>query len=123
MRSRGLMPSAFRPSTSCCSVTASGTKARSLFFWFTLIEVLGVTCVVPWLSGEGWLTVASTLSPEEPSTWRVSEDRPLTDLLSSEPLGRLGALMAVDGDGVLQGVVTIEQVRRALQSAFGSPTA
>jgi hypothetical protein len=29
--------------------------------------------------------------------------------------------MAVDSDGVLRGVVTIEQVRRALQSAFTSP--
>ena len=47
-------------------------------------------------------------------------DRPITELLSSESLGRLGALMAVDGEGVLRGVVTVEQVRRALQSAFGS---
>ena len=36
-----------------------------------------------------------------------------------ESLGRLGALMAVDRDGVLRGVVTVDQVRRALQSAFG----
>jgi hypothetical protein len=28
--------------------------------------------------------------------------------------------MAVDGEGVLRGVVTVEQVRRALQAAFGS---
>ena len=28
--------------------------------------------------------------------------------------------MAVDREGVLRGVVTVEQVRRALQSAFGS---
>jgi hypothetical protein len=51
----------------------------------------------------------------------VREDRPITELLSSEPLGRLGALMAVDGEGVLRGVVTVEQVRRALQAAFGAP--
>src|SRR5690606_30632754 len=30
IRSRGLMPSAFSPSTSCCSVTDSGTTARLL---------------------------------------------------------------------------------------------
>jgi hypothetical protein len=30
--------------------------------------------------------------------------------------------MAVDGEGVLRGVVTVEQVRRALQSAFGGVT-
>ena len=41
--------------------------------------------------------------------------------LRAEYLGRLGALMAVDGEGVLRGVVTVEQVRRALQSALGSP--
>jgi hypothetical protein len=29
--------------------------------------------------------------------------------------------MAVDSEGVLRGVVTLGQVRRALQSAFGSP--
>ncbi len=70
--------------------------------------------------GEGWLTVGAVLDPEEPGGIYVGADRPITELLSSENLGRLGALMAVDGDGVLQGVVTVEQVRRALQSAFGS---
>jgi Zn-dependent protease len=73
--------------------------------------------------GEGWLTVDAVLDPEDAGRWRVSEDRPLTELLSSEPLGKLGALMAVDGDGVLRGVVTIDQVRRALQSALGTPAA
>jgi predicted transcriptional regulator len=71
--------------------------------------------------GENWLTVEAVLEPEQDGGWWVREDRPITELLSSEPLGRLGALMAVDGDGVLRGVVTIEQVRRALQAAFGSP--
>ena len=73
--------------------------------------------------GEGWLTVGAVLDAGEAGTWRVAEDRPLTELISSEPLGRLGALMAVDSDGVLRGVVTIEQVRRALQSALASPAA
>jgi Zn-dependent protease len=73
--------------------------------------------------GEGWLTVGSIVQSDEAASWRVPADRPITELLSSEPLGRLGALMAVDGEGVLRGVVTIEQVRRALQSAFGSTPA
>ncbi len=72
-------------------------------------------------SGEGWLTVGSCVESEEAGNWRVNEDRPLTEVLSSESLGRFGALMAVDGEGVLRGVLTAEQVRRALQSAFGSP--
>ncbi|MBV9940751.1 MAG: site-2 protease family protein [Solirubrobacterales bacterium] len=72
-------------------------------------------------AGEGWLTVEAVLEPESEAGWRVREDRPITELLSSEALGRLGALMAVDGEGVLRGVVTVDQVRRALQAAFGSP--
>jgi Zn-dependent protease len=71
--------------------------------------------------GEDWLTVGSVLEAEEQGSWRVGEDRPLTEVLSSDALGRLGALMAVDGEGVLRGVVTLGRVRRALQTAFSSP--
>jgi Zn-dependent protease len=73
--------------------------------------------------GEGSLTVGGVVGgaaeAEEARRWQVDEDRPLTDLLSSEPLRHFGALMAVDHDGVLRGVVTVDQVRRALHSAFG----
>jgi Zn-dependent protease len=71
-------------------------------------------------SGEGWLTVGSVLDVGETGNWRVNLDRPLTEVLSSESLGRLGAVMAVDELGVLRGVVTIEQVQRALRSTLGS---
>ncbi len=47
---------------------------------------------------------------------QVRSDTPLEVLLASEPLRRFGALMAVDGDGRLRGVVTLEQVSRALQA-------
>jgi Zn-dependent protease len=47
---------------------------------------------------------------------RVRADAPLEQLLGSEPLRTLGALMAVDDAGRLRGVVTIEQVSRALQA-------
>src|SRR5215207_4733275 len=46
----------------------------------------------------------------------VRDDAPLEALLASEPLRRVGALMAVDEAGRLRGVVTLEQVSRALQS-------
>jgi Zn-dependent protease len=46
---------------------------------------------------------------------RVRTDDPLEALLGSEPLVRTGALMAVDADGRLLGIVTWDQVRRALQ--------
>ena len=55
---------------------------------------------------------------DSPRPKRLSTDRPITDLLGADALGRIGAVMAVDGDGVLRGVVTIEQLRRAMQSAF-----
>jgi len=72
-------------------------------------------------TGESWLTVGAIVEDGGAVSWRVDEDRPLNELLNSEPLGRLGALMAVDREGTLRGVITIDHVRRALQSAFGSP--
>jgi Zn-dependent protease len=70
-------------------------------------------------SGEGWLTVGGVVEGDAGS-WRIGEDRPLTEALSSEAFAKLGAIMAVDREGVLRGVLTTERVRRALQSAFGS---
>jgi Zn-dependent protease len=48
---------------------------------------------------------------------RAQVEDPLESLLGQESLGRLGAVMAVDGDGVLRGIVTIERVRQALRGA------
>ena len=45
----------------------------------------------------------------------VPLDAPLESLLASEGLRALGAIMAVDGEGVLRGIVTIDQVRKALR--------
>jgi hypothetical protein len=47
--------------------------------------------------------------------YRVSVEEPLEAVLTSEGIQRFGALAAVDGDGVLRGVVTVDQVRRALR--------
>jgi Zn-dependent protease len=49
---------------------------------------------------------------------RAQLEDPLEALLSHEGLGRLGAVMAVDRDGVLRGIVTIDAVRRALRGAL-----
>jgi Zn-dependent protease len=70
--------------------------------------------------GEGWLTVGAVLDSENGVGWQIDESRPITEVLSSESFGRLGAVMAVDREGVLRGVVTVDRVRRALQSAFGA---
>jgi Zn-dependent protease len=51
----------------------------------------------------------------------VSEDAPLDTLLGNEALRRLGALMAVDAQGRLRGVITAEQVGRALRDAASNP--
>jgi Zn-dependent protease len=69
--------------------------------------------------GEAWLTTASVLESDLAPSWQVREDRPISELLASETLGKLGALVAVDAEGVLRGVVTVDQVRRALAAAFG----
>jgi Zn-dependent protease/CBS domain-containing protein len=67
-------------------------------------------------------TVREIMRPDEQG-WRVRLDEPLEALLGSEPLQRIGALMAVDADGRLRGVVTIDQVRRALQQGVPSAPA
>jgi CBS domain-containing protein len=72
-------------------------------------------------AGEAWVTVGAVLDTDLGSAWRIGEDRPLTDILASDSFGRLGAVMAVDREGVLRGVVTVEALRRALQSVLGSP--
>ena len=51
---------------------------------------------------------------------QVPADAPLEALLGSEPLRRLGALMAVDAEGRLRGVVTFEQVTRALRARLAT---
>lgn len=47
----------------------------------------------------------------------IRDDTPLDSLLANQNLRRLGALMAVDADGHLSGVITVEQVGRALRDA------
>ena len=60
--------------------------------------------------------VSSVMARDDGSSGlRVRLDEPLENLLGQEGLTRLGAIMAVDGEGVLRGVVTIDAVRRALQ--------
>lgn len=64
-------------------------------------------------------TVASVMASDSAngdSSLRVDATEPLEALLGREALVRLGALMAVDGDGHLRGIVTADRVRRALQT-------
>jgi Zn-dependent protease len=68
--------------------------------------------------GEGWLLIASLVESEGPAGWRVRADGLLSELLGSGSLGSLGAVMAVDRDGVLRGVVTTDRVRRAMSTVL-----
>jgi Zn-dependent protease/predicted transcriptional regulator len=63
--------------------------------------------------GRPALAASEILTPGDP----VSADLSLEAVIGAESLRRLGAVMAVDADGVLCGVLTIEQVRRALTTA------
>jgi Zn-dependent protease len=65
-------------------------------------------------------TVSSVMASDAgdgESLMRVAADAPLEALLGLESLARLGAIMAVDGDGRLRGIVTLDAVNRALQPA------
>jgi Zn-dependent protease len=62
-------------------------------------------------------TVDSVMARDDgTSGLRVRLEEPLENLLSQEGLARLGAIMAVDGEGRLRGIVTVDAVRRALQA-------
>ncbi|HTC73899.1 MAG TPA: site-2 protease family protein [Solirubrobacteraceae bacterium] len=64
-------------------------------------------------AGRPALAVVDVLEEDMPV--RIGEAAPLESLLGSEGLGRLGAMVAVDEDGVLRGVVTLAQVQGALR--------
>jgi Zn-dependent protease len=57
----------------------------------------------------------SDVLEHDDGTFQVRDDAPLESLLSSQSLRRFGALMAVDADGRLSGVITVEQLGRALR--------
>ena len=50
-------------------------------------------------------------------TFQVRDDAPLDSLLANRTMRKLGAVMAVDEHGRLSGVITAEQVGRALRDA------
>jgi Zn-dependent protease len=62
--------------------------------------------------------VGEIFSADAGGTLRVRDDAPIESLLGNDALRRLGALAAVDAEGRLLGVVTAEQVGRALRDAL-----
>ncbi len=71
-------------------------------------------------AGQPALTANELLDAGAAQEFSVDSAEPLTSLLGSEPLRQLGALMVVDRDGNLRGVVTVDQIRRALAGAAGA---
>lgn len=61
--------------------------------------------------------VAELVGDDEREPFRIGRDQPLEALLGRDGLRELGALVAVDAEGVLCGVITVEQIRRALSAA------
>jgi len=94
--------------------------------WFPVVDPAGR--LVGLLTHDAVTSIPETVRPgravasamardDDGSGLRVRLEEPLEALLGREGLGRLGALMAVDGDGRLRGVVTVDQLRRALRPA------
>lgn len=67
--------------------------------------------------GRAVASVMAADSGSERSGLRVGLEEPLETLLGLDGLARLGAIMAVDPEGRLRGIVTVDQVRRALRPA------
>jgi Zn-dependent protease len=91
--------------------------------WFAVVDparhflgvVRGARVDAEISAGRPALPVVDVL--EENMPVRIDEREPLESLLGAEGLNRLGAMIAVDEDGVLQGVVTLARLRRALRLA------
>ena len=64
-------------------------------------------------------SLVSDVLERDDGTFQVREDAPLDTLLANRSLRRFGAVYAVDADGKLSGVITAEQVGRALRDAAG----
>ena len=65
--------------------------------------------------------VGDVLDPDADTDSLVARETPIEQLLGSETLRRFGALMVVDAEQRLCGVVTLDQVRRALAAAVPGP--
>jgi Zn-dependent protease len=63
--------------------------------------------------------VRDVFEADSTGTLKIRDDEPLESLLGNDALRRLGAVMAVDADGRLRGVITADQVGRALRNAVG----
>ena len=98
--------------------------------WFPVVDATGHLVGV--VSREAVQSLPEQVRPSRPvasvmardeigSGLRVGLEEPLETLLGQEGLTRLGAIMAVDREGVLRGIVTVDAIRRALRGAVTVP--
>ncbi len=66
-------------------------------------------------------TVGETLARDEGSL-TIDDSAPLESVLGNQALRRLGALIAVDGEGRMSGVITADAVGRALRDPAPGPS-
>lgn len=112
--------------------TASVERALDEYFlryrwpWFPVVDaadrfrgllVREVADDVPELN-RAQRTVADIFELDAGGTLGVRDDAPLESLLGNDALRRLGGLAAVDAEGHLRGVITADQVGRALRDAL-----
>ena len=93
--------------------------------WFPVVDAgqrfigllnRGTADAVPELSRTSQ-TVSEIIDPGGSTEQTISSEEPIEALLANIELRRLGGLAAVDADGRLTGVITLEQVSRALRDA------
>ena len=65
--------------------------------------------------------VSDVFESDSSHSLQVRDDAPLDSLLGNDALKRFGALAAVDSEGRLKGIVTADQVGRALRDAMAEP--
>lgn len=111
--------------------TVTAAEAKAEFFgrfpwpWFAVIDELGrfegivraeqVDEAVE--SGRGSEPVRGILDPSQAQATAVTRETPVENLLGLEALRRLGAVMVIDPDHRLCGVVTEDELVRALATA------
>jgi Zn-dependent protease len=100
---------------------AGRTYAAGDWPWLPVVDsggrFLGILAREQVAAADGGRAVGELLDPGAAAADGVADTTSLEALLRSEPLARLGAVMVVDGAGRLRGVVTVEQVHRALAAA------
>ena len=114
--------------------TTTALSAQDEFFlryhqpWFPVVDPLGrvsgllIQERVDGAVAEGRPALTAHDLAEPPGVGAsIARDTPLENLLGSEALRRLGALLVVDGDDRLCGLVTLDRVRRALTAGAAGP--